>query len=231
MYSKEPTHCESVVRLQKLSHTYYEGEAGKQVLFDIDFTMMAGEVVILQGPSGCGKTTLLTLIGGLRSVQIGRAWVLEKALHECAPSDLVMLRRKIGFVFQMHNLLEYLTARQNVQMSLQLLEGMTRSRAELLAGEMLVKVGLEDRVDAYPKNLSGGQKQRVSIARALAHCPRLILADEPTSALDSQVGREIVNLLQDLARKQGCSVMIVTHDNRIMDVADRVVTMEDGRIL
>lgn len=231
MFSKEPTHNESVVRLQKLSHTYYEGETGKQVLFDIDFTMMTGEVVILQGPSGCGKTTLLTLIGGLRSVQKGQAWVLDNALHECSPSDLVVLRRHIGFVFQMHNLLEYLTARQNVQMSLQLLEGMTRSRAEFLAGEMLAKVGLEDRVDAYPKNLSGGQKQRVSIARALAHCPRLILADEPTSALDSQVGREIVNLLQDLARKQGCSVMIVTHDNRIMDVADRIVTMEDGQIL
>ncbi len=144
-----------VVRLDKVSYTYREGESGKQVLFDIDFVMKSGEVVILQGPSGCGKTTMLTLIGGLRSMQTGKAWVLDQALHECTPNDLVKLRRRIGFVFQMHNLLEYLTARQNVQMSLQLLDGMTRSQAELLAGEMLVKVGLEDRLDAYPKNLSG----------------------------------------------------------------------------
>lgn len=186
--------------------------------------------MILQGPSGCGKTTLLTLIGGLRSIQNGEANVLGKALHQCSPFNLVELRRNIGFVFQMHNLLEYLTARQNVQMSLQLLDGMNQKRAETLAAEMLIKVGLDDCIDAYPKNLSGGQKQRVSIARALAHSPRLILADEPTSALDSQTGREIVNLLQELARKQECAVLIVTHDNRIVDIADRIVSMEDGRI-
>jgi putative ABC transport system ATP-binding protein len=227
MFSKR----ESVVQLENVSYTYREGDSSKQVLFDTDFTLNSGEVVILQGPSGCGKTTMLTLIGGLRSMQTGQAWVYGQALHECTAGELAKLRRRIGFVFQMHNLLEYLTARQNVQMSLQLLEGITRSQAESLAGEMLVKVGLDGRLDAYPKNLSGGQKQRVSIARALAHNPRLILADEPTSALDSHVGREIVNLLHDLARKQGCAVLIVTHDNRILDIADRIVTMEDGRII
>jgi putative ABC transport system ATP-binding protein len=221
---------ELIVSMRGINYTYREGGAGKQVLFDLDFDLRAGEVVILQGPSGCGKTTLLTLIGGLRTIQNGEANVLGKALHHCSPNDLVELRRHIGFVFQMHNLLEYLTARQNVQMSLQLIDGMNQKRTEMLAAEMLTKVGLDDCVDAYPKNLSGGQKQRVSIARALAHSPRLILADEPTSALDSQTGREIVNLLQELARKQGCSVLIVTHDNRIVDIADRIVSMEDGRI-
>jgi putative ABC transport system ATP-binding protein len=221
---------ELIVSMRGINYTYREGGAGKQVLFDLDFDLRAGEVVILQGPSGCGKTTLLTLIGGLRTIQNGEANVLGKALHHCSPDDLVELRRHIGFVFQMHNLLEYLTARQNVQMSLQLIDGTNQKRTEMLAAEMLTKVGLDDCVDAYPKNLSGGQKQRVSIARALAHSPRLILADEPTSALDSQTGREIVNLLQELARKQGCSVLIVTHDNRIVDIADRIVSMEDGRI-
>jgi putative ABC transport system ATP-binding protein len=222
---------ELVVAVRRINYTYREGDSSKQVLFELDFELRSGEVVIMQGPSGCGKTTLLTLIGGLRTMQEGQAHVLNKALHECPSRDLVELRRHIGFVFQMHNLLEYLTARQNVQMSLQLIDGMTRTRAETLAKEMLIKVGLEGRVDAYPGKLSGGQKQRVSIARALAHSPRLILADEPTSALDSQTGREIVNLLQELARKQGCAVLIVTHDNRIMDVADRIVSMEDGRIV
>ncbi len=222
---------QSIVHMKGINYTYREGDGGKQVLFDLDFDLNAGEVVILQGPSGCGKTTLLTLIGGLRSIQHGEANVLGKDLNDSSSYDLVVLRRQIGFVFQLHNLLEYLTARQNVQMSLQLNVDMTRSRAEQLAGEILTKVGLGDRLDAYPKNLSGGQKQRVSIARALAHSPRLILADEPTSALDSHVGREIVNLLQELARNQGCPVLIVTHDNRITDIADRIVTMEDGRIL
>ncbi len=219
------------VRMNNVHYAYREGDTRKPVLFGIDFHLEVGEIVILQGPSGCGKTTLLTLIGGLRSMQEGQAWVLGKPLHQCSAGELVELRRHIGFVFQMHNLLEYLTARQNVQMSLQLIEGMTRLRAESMAAEMLEKVGLKDRIDAYPKNLSGGQKQRVSIARSLAHNPRLILADEPTSALDSQVGREIVNLLQELARQQGCPVLIVTHDNRIMDIADRIVSMEDGRIV
>jgi putative ABC transport system ATP-binding protein len=220
----------TIVAMHGINYTYREGESGKQVLFDLDFELRAGEVVVLQGPSGCGKTTLLTLIGGLRTIQEGQGWVLGTPLHQGSLSDLVELRRHIGFVFQMHNLLEYLTARQNVQMSLQLVDGMNRDRAAELAGEMLIKVGLDDRLDAYPKNLSGGQKQRVSIARALAHGPRLILADEPTSALDSQTGREVVNLLHELARKQSCPVLIVTHDNRIMDVADRIVSMEDGRI-
>lgn len=221
---------QSVVQMRRINYTYREGGGGKQVLFDLDFEMKAGEVVILQGPSGCGKTTLLTLIGGLRSIQQGEAKVLGQDLGHSTAYDLVVLRRQIGFVFQLHNLLEYLTARQNVQMSCQLKVGVTRSGAEQLAGTMLTQVGLSDCLDAYPRNLSGGQKQRVSIARALAHSPRLILADEPTSALDSHIGRDIVNLLHQLARKQACPVLIVTHDNRITDIADRIVTMEDGRI-
>jgi putative ABC transport system ATP-binding protein len=143
----------------------------------------------------------------------------------------VEVRRHIGFIFQMHNLLEFLSARQNVQMGLQLHPELTRTMREERAGQMLELVGLGDRRDAYPAHLSGGQNQRVSIARALASHPRLVLADEPTSALDSQTGREIVELLRRLAREQGCPILMVTHDTRIADVADRTVAMEDGRIV
>ncbi len=148
-----------------------------------------------------------------------------------APDDLVEVRRQIGFIFQLHNLLEFLTARQNVQMALQLHPELSRAEIEDRAGRMLELVGLGPLQSSYPANLSGGEKQRVSIARALASRPRLVLADEPTSALDSQTGREIVLLLKQLAREQGCPILVVTHDFRIADMADRTIRMEDGRIV
>lgn len=222
---------DAVIRLESVNHHYDEGGDLKQVLFDINLEVQAGEVVFLVGPSGCGKTTLLTLIGGLRQLQSGRAWVLNTAMHEADSAALIALRRRIGFVFQQHNLVDYLTARQNVQMSLQLQAGMSRKRAEQTAGHMLASVGLQHRADAHPNQLSGGEKQRVSIARALVHRPSLILADEPTAALDSHVGREVITLVRDLAKKQDCPVIVVTHDNRIMEFADRVIAMEDGRII
>jgi putative ABC transport system ATP-binding protein len=224
-------HGEPAVSIKKLDFAYEEGGRPKQVLFGVELEIWPGEIVLLTGPSGCGKTTLLSLIGGLRTVQRGELHVLGHALHACVPNDLVKVRRQIGFIFQLHNLLEFLTARQNVQMALQLHPELTRAEIEDRAGRMLEIVGLGPFMNSYPANLSGGEKQRVSIARALASRPRLVLADEPTSALDSQTGREVVLLLKQLAREQGCPILVVTHDFRIGDMADRTIRMEDGRIV
>jgi putative ABC transport system ATP-binding protein len=219
------------IAIRGLDFAYHEGALDHQVLFGLDLDIRRGEVVLLTGPSGCGKTTLLSLIGGLRSVETGELVVLGQELHACSQAELVHVRRSIGFIFQLHNLLDFLTARQNVQMALQLHPELSRKAMERRAGLMLESVGLGRYCESYPGQLSGGQKQRVSIARALASRPRLILADEPTSALDSQTGREIVEILLRLAREEGCTILMVTHDVRIADVADRVIEMEDGRIV
>ncbi len=222
---------DAVVMIRGLDFSYDEAGRAKQVLFDIDLEICAGEVVLLTGPSGCGKTTLLTLIGGLRTVESGKLVVLGHDLHTCESVELGEIRRQIGFIFQLHNLLDFLTARQNVQMALQLHPGTTRAQMEERAARMLELVGLGRLIDAYPAHLSGGEKQRVSIARALASRPSLVLADEPTSALDSQTGREVVDLLMRLAREQGCPILMVTHDPRVTGFADRIIKMEDGRII
>jgi putative ABC transport system ATP-binding protein len=222
---------EPAIAIRGLDYAYDEGGRRHQVLFGLDLEIHRGEVVSLTGPSGCGKTTLLTLIGGLRAVESGELFVLGRELHSCAPAELVQVRRSIGFIFQLHNLLEFLTARQNVQMALQLHPELSREAMADRAALMLDLVGLGRYCDAYPAHLSGGEKQRVSIARALASHPRLVLADEPTSALDSQTGREVVEMLVRLAREEGCTILMVTHDIRIADVADRVINMEDGRIV
>jgi putative ABC transport system ATP-binding protein len=220
-----------VVAIRGLGFSFDEAGRAKQVLFHIDLDIWPGEGVLLTGPSGCGKTTLLTLIGALRTVVSGELVVLGHELHNCAPRELIEVRRHIGFIFQMHNLLEFLTARQNVQMALQLNAELSRAEMEERAEQMLELVGLGLRQAAYPANLSGGEKQRVSIARALVSHPQLVLADEPTSALDSKIGREVIDLLVRLAREQGCPILMVTHDTRIADVADRIIKMEDGRIV
>jgi putative ABC transport system ATP-binding protein len=221
----------SAIDIQHLNFSFGEGELRKQVLYDVSFQVEAGTVVILMGPSGCGKTTLLTLVGGLRSLQDGEVNILGHRLHHASQPELVAVRRHIGFVFQLHNLLDFLTAQQNVEMSLQLHPEVDPPTRRHRAQEMLKVVGLGERLDYYPAALSGGQRQRVSIARALVAQPRLILADEPTAALDSTSGRQVVELLQQLAKEQGATVLMVTHDNRILDLADRIVHMEDGRIL
>ena len=203
----------------------------RQVLQGVNLTVAAGEVVLLTGPSGCGKTTLLTLVGALRSVQEGSVEVLGQQLAGASRRDRQRLRRSIGMIFQGHNLLRCLTAEQNVQMGSDLLPGLSYRARRDQSREWLRAVGLGDELHKLPHDLSGGQKQRVAIARALAAHPRLLLADEPTAALDSQTGREVVELLRRLARDQGCAVLMVTHDPRILDIADRLVRMEDGRLL
>ena len=219
-----------VVDIKNLGHSFGEGKLRKQILFDIDLTLRSGEVVIMKGPSGSGKTTLLTLMGGLRSAQSGSLKVLEQELVNAQKRKLVKIRKNIGYIFQSHNLLKSLTARQNVQMSLELHQGFTAKEVKEKSIAILEEVGLGEHIDYYPHNLSGGQKQRVAIARALVSHPKMVLADEPTAALDSKSGRNIVELMQKLALEQGCTILIVTHDNRILDVADRIVELEDGRI-
>jgi putative ABC transport system ATP-binding protein len=219
---------DAAVAVQGLNHWYGTGSVKRQVLLSVDLTIDAGEVVVLTGPSGCGKTTLLTLVGALRQVQQGSVRVIGTELAGSSRAERQMLRRSIGMIFQGHNLLRCLSAEQNVQMGADLLEGLGYRARRDQAREWLRAVGLGDHLGKLPHDLSGGQKQRVAIARALAARPRLLLADEPTAALDSRSGRDVVELLKRLAREQSCAVLMVTHDPRILDVADRLVHMEDG---
>ncbi|MEH2290722.1 DevA family ABC transporter ATP-binding protein [Nostoc sp.] len=223
MMEKEP-----VIAIKNLNHFYGKGALRKQILFDINLEIYSGEIVIMTGPSGSGKTTLLSLIGGLRSVQQGSLKFLGEELIGVSQNKLVQMRRNIGYIFQAHNLLGFLTAKQNVQMAVELNDNISQTEAMAKSKAMLGSVGLEERVDYYPDNLSGGQKQRIAIARALVNRPPLVLADEPTAALDKQSGRDVVEIMQSLAKNQGTTILLVTHDNRILDIADRIVEMEDG---
>lgn len=220
-----------VVTIENLNHYWGRRSLRSQILFDINLEIKFGEIVIMTGPSGSGKTTLLTLIGALRSVQKGSLKVLGQELHGANNDKLVQVRRHIGYIFQAHNLLEFLTARQNVQMSIELHKEISDREARIKSEAMLQAVKLGNRVNYYPADLSGGQKQRVAIARALVSHPKLVLADEPTASLDSKSGRDVVELMQRLAKEQGCAILMVTHDNRILDIADRTIHMEDGQLL
>ena len=221
----------NILEIANLNHYFGHGKLVTQTLFDINLTIKAGEIVIMTGPSGSGKTTLLTLIGGLRSVQEGSLKFNEQELLGATNEELVQVRRKIGYIFQAHNLLDFLTAMQNVQMSLELQDNISQWESYIQSETMLNAVKLGDRMNYYPSDLSGGQKQRVAIARALVSHPKLVLADEPTAALDSKSGRDVVNLMQQLAKEQNCTILIVTHDNRILDIADRIIDMEDGHLI
>ena len=217
------------VRINGLQHYFGEGDLRKQVLFDNDLEVARGEIVIMTGPSGSGKTTLLTLIGTLRTVQDGSLKVLGRELHGASPAGMIELRRHLGFIFQAHNLFESLTALQNVKMAMELF-ALDEAANSARGSEMLTRLGLGHRINYKPGSLSGGQKQRVAIARGLVHRPKLVLADEPTAALDEKSGREVVTLFQELVKTENCTIIIVTHDNRILDVADRIVNLVDGRI-
>ncbi len=217
-----------VIQINNLCHYYGTGNLRKQILFDINLTIPSGEIVLMTGPSGSGKTTLLTLMGCLRSIQEGSVNILGQEIHGASKGDMVKIRRYIGYIFQAHNLLGSLTALQNVQMSVDLHEHISNQEGINKSADMLTQVGLAERMDYFPANLSGGQKQRVAIARALVSHPKIVLADEPTAALDKKSGREIVEIMQRLAKEQGCTILIVTHDQRILDIADRIINMEDG---
>lgn len=222
---------EPPVALRDITYAFGEGELRRPVLRKVALEVAPGEIVLLTGPSGSGKTTLLTLIGALRAMQEGSARVLGHELAGASEAARVALRQRIGFIFQNHNLLGFLTARQNVAMALEMQGGMTERERLARADALLDAVGLADHIEKLPAHLSGGQRQRVAVARALAADPGLVLADEPTAALDKQSGQEVVHLLRDLAKKRGAPILLVTHDPRILDIADRIVSMEDGRIV
>jgi putative ABC transport system ATP-binding protein len=222
---------QEAIAVQNLNHFFGKGELQKQVLFDINLSIVRGEIVILTGPSGSGKTTLLSLMGGLRSPQTGSLKILDSELVDAPKIVALESRRNCGYIFQAHNLHSSLTALENVMMGLEVQGTYSRTERKERAREILEVVGLDKRIDYYPESLSGGQKQRVAIARALVSHPKIILADEPTAALDKQSGREVVTLMQKLAKEQGCTILMVTHDNRILDVADRIVYMEDGKLV
>ena len=218
-----------VIVSRELRHHYGEGELRSEILHGLNFEVHAGEVTLLVGPSGSGKSTLLTLVGALRSVEEGSLQVLGQELKGAGERQRVAIRRRIGFIFQSHNLVSSLTVLQNVQLLLQLSEP-NPQRREARACDLLEAVALSHRLHHYPEELSGGQRQRVAIARALAPQPELILADEPTASLDSQSGQDVVELLGELCRNRGSAVLLVTHDLRLLKEADRIWQIEDGKV-
>jgi putative ABC transport system ATP-binding protein len=230
-----PPDGQPLLRISSVNHYFGEGETRTQVLFDNKLAVQPGELVIISGPSGCGKTTLLTLIGGLRTLQEGNIEIWDavedryRSLVGAGEQELVQVRQMIGFIFQRHNLFESLTALQNVRMAQQLKP--ISNGADAKAKELLGRLGLAERTTYKPQQLSGGQRQRVAVARALINQPKLILADEPTAALDERSGAAVIQLLRQLAREESCTSLIVTHDSRIMNEADRIVDLERGRIV
>ncbi len=221
---------EAPIRVSGLNHSFGKGELKKQILFDVSTEIQAGEIVIVTGPSGSGKTTMLTLVGALRSAQEGSVQILGEELKDARPKTLEKVRKQIGFIFQQHNLLGALTSVQNVELGLRASGKYKRPEMRKRARDMLASVGLEDRIHHKPDQLSGGQRQRVAIARALVSEPAMLLADEPTASLDKKSGREVVDHMKRLAREKETTILLVTHDNRILDIADRIVHLEDGRL-
>lgn len=219
-----------IIDVHNLDFSFGTGELTRPVLKQVSLTIHTGEIVIMTGPSGSGKTTFLTIIGGLRQACQGSVSILGEQLVNSTEQTKVKTRQQIGYIFQQHNLLKSLTALHNVSMALEMHNDMTeRDRLDRSAA-MLKAVGLADRLDYKPDQLSGGQRQRVSIARALVGNPKIILADEPTASLDKHTGQEAVSILKQLAQKANTTILLVTHDYRILDIADRVVELEDGII-
>ncbi|MEM7721376.1 MAG: ATP-binding cassette domain-containing protein [Pseudomonadota bacterium] len=219
------------IQVNGLNHWFGTGDARKQAIWDVDLEIERGSLTILMGASGSGKTTLLTLIGCLRDVQDGSARLLDHELNGASEAVSVALRRRIGFIFQAHNLHESLTASENVLMGLQVNGTGDAGQQRKAAEHALTLFGLGDRLDYLPANLSGGQKQRVAVARALAPNPEVVFADEPTAALDKDSGRVVVETLKALGKERGTTTVMVTHDNRVLELADRIITLEDGRIV
>jgi putative ABC transport system ATP-binding protein len=207
------------------------GDQPLKVLKGIDLKIKTGDIQLLMGPSGSGKTTLLSILGGILTPTAGNVFLMGQEITGLSRSKLAQFRLKnMGFIFQGFNLFPALTAAENIEAALNL-KGFKGREARQQSLKLLEQVGLGEKSKSLPSDLSGGQKQRIAIARALAGKPRLIFADEPTAALDSQRGRAVIELLRSLAKEEGCTVVMVTHDPRIMDIADRVVYVEDGMIL
>ena len=222
---------QNLIRAKGLAKTYREGVTELRALEGVDLEVRAGELALLMGPSGSGKTTLLSILGCILRASGGKLEILGKDVGALEENELSRIRREaIGFVFQGFNLFPTLTAAENVALALDL-RGVRGAAAQTHAEELLAEVGLAEKARSFPADLSGGQKQRVAIARALAGDPPILLADEPTAALDSVSGRTVIQLLQRLAHEQDRAVVIVTHDPRVLPFGDRIIHLEDGRIL
>jgi len=218
------------IAVRELIKTYSEGEAKVTALRGVDLDVHSGEIVMLMGPSGSGKTTLLSIMGCILTATSGSVRVSGREVVGLNQKQLPSIRLEhIGFVFQGFNLFPTLTAGENVELMLDL-KGIRGSQAKNRAQELLEQVGLGEKYKSFPNDLSGGQKQRVAIARALAGDPQIILADEPTAALDSHTGRTVMQMMKDLAHKRDRAVVIVTHDSRVAEFADRTVRIEDGLV-
>lgn len=221
---------ELAIAARGVGMVFHNGSQSYEALQDINLEVQAGDIQLLMGPSGSGKTTLLSILGGILTPTSGQVSLLNQDITKMSRSQLARFRlNNIGFIFQGFNLFPALTALENVAVALTV-QGMRERPARREAALLLEQVGLQDKAQSLPHNLSGGQKQRVAIARALAGKPRLIMADEPTAALDSQSGHAVISILRQLAKEGGCTVLMVTHDPRIIDVADRVAYLEDGQM-
>ncbi|HKT16616.1 MAG TPA: ABC transporter ATP-binding protein [Stellaceae bacterium] len=228
------THAEDPARpsvfCRGLVKRYGSGAAQVTALRGVELEVRPGELLMLMGPSGCGKTTLISIIAGILDQDDGSCAVLGEELGALAPDAKAAFRRRaIGFVFQAFNLIPQLAVAENAMIPL-LLNQVPRAHALARAREVIGQVGLADRADALPAQLSGGQQQRVAIARALVHDPKLIVCDEPTSALDHATGQNVLELLRAIATAEGRTLIVVTHDQRILGFADRIAYMDDGRI-
>jgi putative ABC transport system ATP-binding protein len=220
-----------IAELRGVTKTYGQGEAEVHALRGIDLELHPGEVLVVLGPSGSGKTTLLNIIGGIESATAGEVRVNGVDLAGKGPEELAAIRREnVSFIFQFFNLIQTLTAAENVQVIAELTERVGRDQLTDRVAEVITEVGLDDRADHFPGQMSGGQQQRVAIARALVTGPRLLLCDEPTGALDLDTGRTVLDLLQRTARGGGRCVVIVTHNQGIAAMADRVLRVHDGSI-
>ncbi len=220
----------SVLRLEGASKTYGAGTSAVRAVQDVTLELGSGKFFILMGPSGSGKTTLLMLMGCLLRPTSGSVYLFDREVSSLGESQLPRIRREqIGFIFQGFNLFPALTALENVEATLNL-KGLGDEAAREAARQLLAQLGLESRLHHLPEDLSGGEKQRVAVARALAGSPPVILADEPTGMLDSKTGRMIVEVLRDQARQEGRMVFMVSHDTRILGLADRIFEIEDGRL-
>ena len=220
----------SAISVRNVTKEFEEGPNRVQVLHGVDFDIDPGEVVLLMGPSGSGKTTLLSIMGCILRATSGSVQIAGREVATLSERELPAIRlQNIGFIFQGFNLFPTLTVGENVELALDL-KGVRGSKARQEAGWLLEQVGLAAKRDSFPSDLSGGQKQRVAIARALSGSPGVILADEPTAALDSQSGRNVMEMMRELAHKHGRGVVVVTHDSRVLEYGDRIVHIEDGRI-